>query len=139
VAELLLKGGPVATRATIERAIHTINRVENDMSLTPQQRSDGIDPVMAPGVQGWGNGTSRGSREEEKASEVALWEAFPNYQRTIERVIIDGDHAAFCWHATLRNDQEAIELWGTTVADFDDQGRLTRFWLYYDEPQTGPQ
>jgi hypothetical protein len=63
---------------------------------------------------------------------VALWNTFPNCKRTIERIIIDDDHAAFCWPATLGNEQQAIELRGTIVADFDGQGRRTPLSLYYE-------
>lgn len=53
----------MTSRAEIERILTEINEAENSPDLTAAERSQVIDTVSAPGVQGWANGVARGGRE----------------------------------------------------------------------------
>jgi len=127
-------------REQIEQTIRAIFKAENATGVEPSAKSDAIDRLMTPNVQGWANGVSRGSRAEERQMESVLWSTFPDYHRELVHLVIDPPSAAFAWRITGSNEAlGAIEVHGSSFAAFDDQGRIERFWLYYDDPFRGAQ
>jgi hypothetical protein len=129
----------LVTREAIERTLRHLNEVENSRSLDPTAKSDLVDGLSADDVQGWANGTLRGGRAEEREQEAFLWSTFPDYHREFERVVIEPPVAAVQWRMTGSNEDLALpgELHGVSIMEFDEDGRIKRFWMYYDDPLRG--
>jgi len=128
----------LVTREVIERTLRQLNEVENSRSLDPTAKSDLVDGLSADDVQGWANGTSRG-RAEEREVEAFLWSTFPDYHREFERVVIEPPTAAVQWRMTGSNEDLDLpgELHSVSIMEFDDGGRIKRYWIYYDDPLRG--
>jgi hypothetical protein len=126
----------VTTRSQIERTLTEMNEAENSLDLTAEQKSQVVDSLSHPGVQGWANGVSRGGREQEREQEAFLWSAVPDYHREFEKIIIDPPSAAVSWRITGHLGEDTLDLAGSTIFEFDDDARIERFWLYYNDPLT---
>jgi hypothetical protein len=124
----------MVTRSEIERTLREMNEAENSPDLTAEQKSQVVDKLSHPDVQGWANGVSRGGRELEREQEAFLWTAIPDYHRDFEKIIVDPPAAAATWRITGHLGEDALDLAGSTIFEFDEDGRIERFWLYYDDP-----
>jgi hypothetical protein len=125
----------MTSRADIERVLTEINEAENSPDLTAAQKSQVVDTVSTPDVQGWANGVARGGREQEREQEAFLWSAIPDYHREFDRIIVDPPGAAVCWRLTGHLGEEMIDLAGSTIFEFDESAQIKRFWMYYNDPQ----
>jgi hypothetical protein len=126
----------MTTRSEIERTLTEMNEAENSPDLTAEQKSQVVDKLSHPDVQGWANGVSRGGREQEREQEAFLWTAIPDYHRDFEKIIIDPPGAAISWRITGHLGDDALDLAGSTIFEFDEDARIERFWLYYNDPLT---
>lgn len=124
----------MATRPEIERTLTRLNVAENSPDLTAEQKSLVIDELSHPDVQGWANGVARGGREQEREQEAFVYSAIEDYHREFERVVIDPPRAAISWRLTGRLGDDAIDLAGSTIFDFDEAARIKQFWLYFNDP-----
>jgi hypothetical protein len=124
----------MTTRSEIERTLTEMNEAENSPDLTAEQKSQVVDNLSHPDVQGWANGVSRGGREQEREQEAFLWAAIPDYHREFEKIIIDPPGAAVSWRITGHLGEDTLDLAGSTIFEFDDDARIERFWLYYNDP-----
>lgn len=122
------------TRADIERTLIELNEAENSFDLTAEQKSQVVDRLSHPDVQGWGNGVARGGREEEREQEAFLWSTIDDYHREFDKMVIDPPEAAISWLVTGRIGEDTFELAGSTIFEFDGAGRIRRFWMYYNDP-----
>ena len=128
-------------RRAIERTINSFNSAENSVS---ESRIDeviaAIDRTMSPAVEGWMNGEHRPNREAERAIERLLFADLPDYQRSIERVIIDPPFAAIAWRicGTSRSLGRKVEIVGSSQFEVDDDGRVARYWIYVDQSRLQP-
>ena len=111
-----------------------MNNAENSHDLPVEQKSQVIDRLSNPGVEGRANGESRGGREQERESEAFLWTAIPDYHREFDRLLIDPPHAAVAWRVTGHMGDDPIDLAGSTIFEFDESDRISRFWLHFNEP-----
>ena len=121
-------------RSDIERLLTELNEAENLLDLTPDQKSQVVDKLSHPDVQGWANGIARGGREEEREQEAFLWSTIGGYHREFDKVVIDPPMAAISWIVTGRIGEDALELMGSTIFEFDESVRIRRFWMYYNVP-----
>ena len=126
----------MTTRSEIERTLKEMNEAENSPDLTAEQKSQVVDKLSHAGVQGWANGVSRGGREQEREQEAFLWAAIPDYHRDFERIIIDPPRAAVSWRLTGHLGEDILDLAGSTIFEFDEDARIERFWMYYNDPLT---
>ncbi len=122
------------TRSDIERTISELNDAENSPDLTAEQKSQVVDRLSNPDVQGWANGVGRGGRSEEREQEALLWSAISGYHRDIDQMVIDPPMAAISWSVTGRLGEDAFELAGSTIFEFDETARISRFWMFYNDP-----
>lgn len=133
-----------ATRDSIERTLRTLNDAENSPDLTPAEKSAAIDALMAPDVHGWSNGTSRGGRDAEREAEAFVLSALPDYQRTLNQVLIDPPHAAVTWRMTGTVADGPLpagtqfDLCGATTFRFDAESRIEEFWMFFHDPLADP-
>jgi hypothetical protein len=124
----------MTTRSEIERTLTEMNEAENSSDLTAEQKSQVVDKLSHPDVRGWANGVSRGGREQEREQEAFLWAAIPDYHREFEKIIIDPPGAAIAWRITGHLGEDTLDLAGSTIFEFDDDARIERFWLHYNDP-----
>lgn len=123
-------------RRDIEHALGKLNASENALATAG---IEGViaanDRAMAPSVQGWMNGTHRPDREAERAIERLLFADLPDYHRSIERTIIDPPFAAIAWtiRGTSRSLGRVVEVVGSSQFEFDDGGRIVRYWVFVDQ------
>lgn len=123
----------MTTRSEIERALREMNEAENSPDLTAEQKSQVVDRLSHPEVQGWANGVSRGGRDQEREQEAFLWTAIPDYHRDFEKIIIDPPGAAISWRITGHLGEDAFELVGSTIFEFEG-ARMRRFRMYFNDP-----
>jgi hypothetical protein len=125
-----------ATREAIEATLRALNDAENSHDLSPLEKSAIADQLSSADVRGWANGVDRGGRSAEREAEAWLFTTFPDYHRHFERVVIDPPHAAVGWRITGTDAQTgaASEMSGASILRFDDQSRISEFWLYYELP-----
>lgn len=126
----------MTARVKIERTLTEMNEAENSPDLTAEEKSQVVDRLSHPDVQGWANGASRGGREQEREQESFLWSAIPDYHRTFDKIIIDPPEAAVSWRITGHLGDDAFELAGSTIFEFDEDARIERFWMHYNDPLT---
>lgn len=126
----------MTTRIDIERTLSEMNEAENSPDLTAEQKSQVVDKLCHPDVQGWANGVSRGGREQEREQEAFLWAAIPDYHRDFEKIIIDPPRAAISWRISGHLGEDTLDLAGSTIFEFDEDARIGRFWMYYNDPLT---
>jgi hypothetical protein len=124
----------MAERDEIERTLTRMNQAENSSALTAEEKSRVIDELSHPDVQGWANGVARGGRAEEREQEAFLWSAIDGYHREFHKVLIEPPCAAISWRMTGRLGEDAVDLTGSTVFEFDETARMTKFWMYYNDP-----
>lgn len=120
-------------RETIAAALRRLNETENNRpNTTPEQISSVIDEIMAPDVEGWRNGTHVPDRATERAVESKAYGALGDYNRVIERTIIEPPLASIGW--TIRGSHEGQEVRapGSSIFEFNDEGRVKRYWLYFN-------
>lgn len=126
----------MTTRSKIEHTLEEMNEAENSHDLTAEQKSQVVDKLSHPDVQGWANGVSRGGREQEREQEAFLWAAIPDYHRDFEKIIIDPPRAAISWRISGHLGEDSLDLAGSTIFEFDEDARIERFWMYYNDPLT---
>lgn len=126
----------MTTRSEIERTLREMNEAENSPDLMAEQKSQVVDKLSHPDVQGWANGVSRGGREQERVQEAFLWAAIPDYHREFEKIVIDPPRAAISWRISGHLGEDALDLAGSTIFEFDEDARIERFWMYYNDPLT---
>ncbi len=51
-----------------------------------------------------------------------------------DKVVIDPPMAAISWIVTGRFGEDALELVGSTIFEFDESVQIRRFWMYYNDP-----
>lgn len=124
----------MATRGEIEQTLTTMNAAENSPELSAEEKSLLIDDLSHPDVEGWANGIFRGGREQEREQEAFLWSAIEDYHREFDRIVIDPPRAAISWRLTGRLGDDAIDLAGSTIFEFDESARIRQFWMYFNDP-----
>jgi len=123
-------------RETIERVLAALNAAENSLPhATVDAVISAIDRTMSQGVEGWMNGDHRPDREAERMIERLLFADLPDYHRSIERMIIDPPFASIAWRlsGTSRALGRAVAVMGCSQFQFDDDGRIARYWIYVDQ------
>lgn len=127
---------PDEIRRKIRQTLDELNQAENDPALDAAAKSAVVDRLSSPTAEGWLNGSPRGGRAEERDQELALWSAFPDYQRVFDRVVIDGSTAAVQWRMTGSSEDLGIELdlTGASIFEFDEHGLIDRFWMFFHDP-----
>jgi len=91
-----------------------------------------VDRLCHPDVEGWANGEARGGRAQERESELRFYAAIPDYHRDLEVRIIDPPRAAIAWRIRGSLNQQALNVPGSTIFEFDNDSRIRRFWLYFN-------
>jgi steroid delta-isomerase-like uncharacterized protein len=125
------------TRKMIEETLKVLNEAEN---MRPNTTVEGtiaaIDETMAPEVEGWN--PRRGhtpNRAAERRAEGVLFEVIQDYHRTFERIVADPPFAAFDWKISGTSGGKALEIFGCSIGEFNEQGKILRYWLYMDPSQ----
>jgi hypothetical protein len=122
------------TRESIELALRQLNDAENSGSMTPAEKSAGIDLVFADDAHGWSNGADRGDRSTERQFEAVLFASFPDYHRDFTAVLIEPPRASVQWRVTGSSEEMDVDLSGATFFDFDEDGKIKESRLYYHDP-----
>ena len=120
-------------REQIANALKKLNEAENARPHTTVEAiSSVIDSIMAPDVEGWRNGAYVPDRATEREVERKAFGALTDYNREIERTVIDGSHAAIGW--TIRGTFDGREVCapGSSIFEFNDEGRVQRYWMYFN-------
>lgn len=123
----------MVNRETIERVLAALNAAENALSETGVEGvSSSIDKLMSPAVEGWRNGVHFPSRQAERDLEKRAFGSLPDYQRTIERTIIDPPFAATGW--TIRGSFEGKPVCapGSSHFEFSEDGLIRRYWMNFN-------
>ena len=123
----------MVARETIENALKRLNETENARHRTSvEEVSAGIDAIMAPDVEGWRNGIYVPDRASEREVEKKAFGALVDYNREIERVIIDPPFAAAGWIIRGTFNGEAVEAPGSSQFEFNEEGRVQRYWMNFN-------
>jgi len=123
-------------RENIEKALKQINDSENRLQGTSvDEIIAGIDAINAVDVEGWHNGVHSSDREAERQLERIVFEKVTDWHRDFELVIIDSPFVAFSWKATGTVEGEAFEISGSSFMEFNDDGKIQRYWTYADSTQ----
>lgn len=123
----------MATREQIETALRSLNEAENSRPHSSvEEVSTRIDALMAADVQGWRNRTHIPSRAAERALEGKAFGALADYNRTFERVIIDPPLACIGWTIRGSFQGQTVEAPGCSNFEFDEDGKVRRYWMYFD-------
>ncbi|MFV0309825.1 MAG: nuclear transport factor 2 family protein [Desertimonas sp.] len=127
------------SRDHIAEVLRRLNGAEN---LRPEssveETSRRIDQVMGADVEGWTNGVHVPDRAAERRTERWLFASVEDYQRDIERLIVEPPFATITW--TIRGTANGRELRvpGSSIFEFGDDGLIRRYWLYCDPTKFGP-
>lgn len=122
----------MVSRETIVATLEALNAAENDRpNSSIEMVSSRIDKLMAPDVHGWWNGKAVPNREAERAGERSAFERMPDYHRTIEQVIVEGAKACIAWTIRATVNGGGIELPGSSIFEFDEDGRIAQYWGYF--------
>lgn len=120
-------------RATIEAALNKLNETENARHRTGVEAvSAGIDKIMAPDVEGWRNGAYVPDRASEREVEKKAFGALVDYNREIERTIIDPPFAATGWTIRGTFEGQAVSAPGSSQFEFNEEGRVQRYWMNFN-------
>lgn len=123
----------MSTRDEIEATLRQLNAAENgELGSSVEAKSAAIDAVMALGVSGWTNGVHVPDRAAERRSESLIFGLLADYRRDFDRLIIEPPHAALNWTIYGTVNDRPLELSGSSTFEFDDSGRIWRYWLYFD-------
>ncbi|KCZ92125.1 nuclear transport factor 2 family protein [Hyphomonas johnsonii] len=120
-------------RDQIEAALRRLNEAENARPSTGVEAvSAKIDMIMAPDVEGWRNGVHVPDRATEREVERKAFGALTDYNRTIERTIIDPPLASTGWtiHGTFEGRE--VRAAGSSIFEFNDAGRVQKYWMYFN-------
>lgn len=120
-------------REAMEDALRRLNEAENARPETGVEAvSAKIDKIMAEDVEGWRNGAHVPSRAAEREVEKKAFGALADYNRTVERTIIDPPMASTGW--TIRGSFDGREVCapGCSQFEFNEEGRVQRYWMYFN-------
>ncbi len=120
-------------RAQIANALQSLNKAENERpNTTVEKISAAIDELMASDVEGWRNGVHVPDRETERAVERKAFGTLTDYNRVIEKTIIDPPLASIGWtiHGTF--DERKVCAPGCSQFEFNDEGLIQRYWMYFN-------
>ena len=124
------------TKDMIRKLIKNINEAENSRPRhTVGETIAAIDSVCAPDFEGRLNNEPFHDRETERQVEKWLFTSIPDYNRTIERTIIDPPYAAFEWIMRGTIDDKRVEVHGCSVAECNEDGLAKRGTVYADTAQ----
>jgi hypothetical protein len=124
------------TRNMISELIKNINEAENSRPHhTVEETIAAIDSVCAPDFEVRSNKGPFHDRETERQFEKWLFTSMPDYNRTIERTIIDPPYATFEWIVRGTIDDKRVEIHGCSVIECNDGGLLKRGTVYVDTDQ----
>lgn len=120
-------------RDGIASALRRLNEAENARpSTTVEQVSAEIDKIMAPDVEGWRNGAYVPDRATEREVERKAFGALTDYNREIERTVIDPPLACIGWTIYGTFDGREVRAPGCSQFEFNDEGRIQRYWMYFN-------
>lgn len=123
----------MVTREAIAQALRKLNETENARHRTSvEEVSAGIDAIMAPDVVGWRNGAHVPDRASEREVEKKAFGALVDYNREIDRVIIEPPFAAIGWTIRGTYDGQLVEAPGSSQFEFNDEGRVQRYWMNFN-------
>lgn len=121
------------TREAIAKMLRTLNETENARPHTSvEEVSAGIDKVMAPDVEGWRNGAHVPDRASEREVERRAFGALADYNRVVERTIIDPPFAATGWTIHGSFDGQPVSAPGSSQFEFNEEGRVKRYWMNFN-------
>ena len=87
---------------------------------------------MAPAVHGWHNSHFVPDRAAERKGEHGIFTALPDYHRVLDHMIIEPPMASIGWTITGTLNGRAIKAPGSSIFEFDEDGLVSRYWLYAD-------
>lgn len=123
----------MVSKESIAKALRSLNETENARHRTGVEAvSAGIDALMAPDVEGWRNGAYVPNRAGEREVEKKAFGALVDYNREIERVIIDPPFAAIGWTIRGTFDGQAVCAPGSSQFEFRDDGLIRRYWMNFN-------
>jgi hypothetical protein len=120
----------------INELLKNLNEAENSRPhRSIEETIAAIDSVCAPDFEGRFNNEPLHDRETERQAEKRLFAMMPDYQRTLERVVVDPPYAAFEWiiRGTLNDRHTTIH--GCSVIECNEDGLLKRGTVYFDAAQ----
>lgn len=123
----------MVSREQIESALHALNAAENDrVNTTVEATSLRIDAIMAPDVIGARNGVEVPDRAAEREVEKKAFGALVDYNRQFELMIVDPPYAAITWTIRGTFQDQQIAASGCSNFEFNDDGRVQRYWMYFN-------
>ena len=123
----------MVSRDRIAQTLRQLNAAENSRATTTiEEASARLDAVMAPGVHGWHNATFVPDRATERRGEYGIFTALPDYHRVLDHMVIEPPKACIGW--TIRGTLQGREITapGSSIFEFDEDGLVSRYWLYAD-------
>lgn len=121
------------SRDRIESALRALNAAENDRPQAGVEATSArIDEIMAPDVEGWRNGTHFPSRDAERDLERKAFGALADYNRQFELMIIEPPLACITWTIRGSFQGKPIVAPGCSNFEFNDEGRVRRYWMYFN-------
>lgn len=120
-------------RDRIAGALRRLNEAENERPKTTVEKvSAAIDALMAPDVEGWRNGVYVPDRATEREVERKAFGALVDYNREIERTIIDPPFASIGWTIFGTFEGREVRAPGSSQFEFNDDGLIQRYWMYFN-------
>lgn len=123
-------------RDLIETSIRRMVDAESDGSLSPTEKVAAIDDIMSEDVTGWINGVAQADRSADRERELEFYGMVPDYQRTLQTVVVDPPRIAFDWVFTGTNSALGLDLEvrGCSIMEFGDDGKAIHYWVYLLDP-----
>ncbi|MXO67434.1 hypothetical protein GRI72_01130 [Altererythrobacter marinus] len=123
----------MVTRETIIEALQRLNDAENARHrIGVEAVSAVIDQIMAPNVEGWRNGAHVPDRASEREVERKAFGALVDYNREVERTIVEPPFAATGWTIRGTFDGQPVRAPGSSQFEFNDDGRVQRYWMNFN-------
>lgn len=121
------------SKEIIQKTLESLNNVENNTSIAPEDKVKGIDSVVDPDTIGSMNGNPT-TRESDRQFETFLFMDFPDYHREFVSMLICDGVAAVEWkftgNSTSKN--KYIEVVGSSHFEFNEEGKVCKYQLYAD-------
>lgn len=123
----------MVTREKIADTLRKLNAAENCRATSSiEEASARLDAVMAPDVSGWHNSNFVPDRATERKGEYGIFTALPDYHRVLDHMVIEPPKASIGWTITGTLQGRKITAPGSSIFEFNDDGLVSRYWLYAD-------
>ena len=123
----------MVSRERIAATLRQLNAAENSRAGSTIEAASGrLDAVMAPGVHGWHNGRAVPDRAAERKGEYGIFTALPDYHRVLDHMVIEPPLASIGWTITGTLQGRGITAPGSSIFEFNEDGLVSRYWLYAD-------